>query len=173
LLTALLGAWIAGTLIVGAVATQNLRTVDHLLANPRAALSGAIAPLGHEQARAVLRHLASELNRRSFTTWSFVQLALGTLVVLGALALKPIDRTGAGAAMAILVVTIVLAALNWSIVPLGRGLDFLPRDPPIPAMTRFWRLHMAYTSLDAVKLILCGWLLARWARRSVRAGHRQ
>lgn len=163
-LIALLGGWIAATLILGAVATQNFRTIDRLLSAPRPELASATAPLGHDQTRVVLRHLSSELNRRSFRAWGLLQLALGAVVALGGLGLRPVDRAGAVGAATLLALVVALLCLNWWIVPLGRSLDFVPRIPPPPALTRFGRLHLVYTSLDALKLILCLWLLIRWSR---------
>ena len=161
---ALLAAWIAGTLILAAVATQNFRTVDRLLAGPTAELSRAIAPLGHDEARTVLRYLSSELNRLYFGGWGFIQLVLGVTILAGALGQRPLDRKGVIGAAAIFVIAIVMLLLNWLIVPLGRSLDFVPHTPPPPPLAPFWRLHSAYTSLDAIKLILCLWLLIRWSR---------
>jgi hypothetical protein len=163
-LIALLGAWIAGTVVVAAVATQNFRTIDRLLTAPSPDFANSIAPLGAERARTVLRYLSSELNRRYFTAWAFTQLALSLLLVFGALGLKPIDRAGTLGATAILSLVIGLILVNWWLIPLGRGLDFVPRTPPPPALARFAQLHLLYTSLDSLKLLLCAWLLVRWIR---------
>jgi len=168
LLIVLLGGWIAGTLILGAVATQNFRMIDRLLSAPRPELASAIASLGQDQARVVLRHLSSELNRRYFTVWGLIQLAIGSVIVVGALGLRPMDRTGVVGAAALLILVVVLVVVNWSIVPLGRSLDFLPRTPTPPMMTRFSRLHLAYTTVDSLKVLLCVWLLIRWSRRVTR-----
>jgi hypothetical protein len=165
LLIALLGGWIAGTLILAAVATQNFRTIDRLLSAPTPELSSAIAPLGHDGARAVLRHLSSELNRLYFRAWGLIQLLLGAAILAGALGLRPLDRPGVIGAAVILALVVAMLVLNWLIVPLGRTLDFLPRNPAPPALARFGRLHLAYTTLDSLKLILCLWLLTRWSRR--------
>jgi len=164
LLITLLGAWIAGTLILAGVATQNFRTVDRLLSAPTPEFSRAIAPLGHNEARTVLRYLSSELNRLYFGAWGFIQLILGATILASALGHRPLDRKGVIGAAAIFVIAIVMLLLNWFIVPLGRSLDFVPHTPATPPLGRFWRLHSAYTSLDAIKLILCLWLLIRWSR---------
>jgi len=165
LLIALLGGWIAGTLILAGVATQNFRTIDRLLSGPTPELSRAIAPLGQDEARVVLRYLSSELNRLYFRAWGFIQLLLGAAVLAGTLGLRPLDRAGVIGAAVILALAVALLVLNWLIVPLGRTLDFLPRNPAPPALASFGRLHLAYTSLDSLKLILCLWLLIRWSRR--------
>ncbi len=150
-------------MILAGVATQNFRTIDRLLSAPTPEFSRAIAPLGHEEARTALRYLSSELNRLYFSAWGFVQLVLGVTILAGALGQRPLDRIGVIGAAAIFVIAIVMLLLNWFIVPLGRSLDFMPTPAP-PSLTRFWRLHSAYTSLDAIKLILCLWLLIRWSR---------
>ena len=165
LLIILLGAWIAGTLILAGVATQNFRTVDRLLAAPTVEFSRAIAPLGQNEARVVLRYLSSELNRLYFRAWGLIQLAFGVAILAGALGHRPLDRAGLIGAAATFLLAVVMLLLNWFIVPLGRSLDFVPHTPVPQALSRFWRLHFAYTSLDAAKLILCLWLLIRWSRR--------
>lgn len=164
LLVAVLGGWIAGTLILAGVATQNFRTVDRLLSAPTSGFSRAIAPLGHDEARIVLRYLSSELNRLYFGAWGFIQLALGVTILSGALGHRPLDRKGVIGAAAIFLIAIVMLLVNWLIVPLGRSLDFVPHIPAPSPLARFWRLHSAYTALDATKLVLCLWLLIRWSR---------
>lgn len=166
LVIALLGGWIAGTLIIAAVATQNFRVVDRLLSAPSPELSQMIAPLGHDAARVVLRHLSSELNRLYFGSWGLIQLVLGMVLLFGALDQRPLDRAGVIGATVILVLALAMLLLNWLMVPLGRTLDFVPHSPAPPALTRFWKLHAAYTALDVTKLILCLWLLTRFSSRA-------
>jgi hypothetical protein len=48
----------------------------------------------------------------------------------------------------------MLVYLTPAIVSLGRELDFVPREPAPPGMSRFWVLHAAYTSLEMLKLAL-------------------
>jgi hypothetical protein len=62
------------------------------------------------------------------------------------------------------VVVLMLVYLTPAIVSLGRELDFVPRDPAPPGMSRFWVLHAAYTSLEMLKLaigLLAAWLVTR------------
>src|SRR6266851_2163253 len=72
----LTGAWMAGSLFMILVATQNFRSVDRLLAAPASATS-QIEKLGRDEARAFLRYQVSEQNRWYFQTWEKIQLALG------------------------------------------------------------------------------------------------
>jgi hypothetical protein len=62
-------------------------------------------------------------------------------------------------------VVLMLVYLTPAIVSLGRVLDFVPRDPAPPGMSRFWVLHAAYTSLEMIKLLV-GILVAFWIARS-------
>src|SRR5947208_11673763 len=72
----LLGGWIAGSLFMILVATQNFRSVDRLLAAPGSA-AAQIGKIGRDEARTFLRFQVSEQNRWYFETWEKIQLALG------------------------------------------------------------------------------------------------
>lgn len=165
LLIMLLGGWIVGTLLMAFVATQNFRTVDRLLAAPTVEFSRAIAPLGHDEARSVLRYLVSELNRLYFSAWGLTQLALGAAVIAAALGLRPLDRTVVTVAATIFVIVIVSLWLSQLLLPLGRSLDFVPRTTVSDELARFRKLHLAYTAIDLLKLTLCVWLLIRSTRK--------
>ena len=166
LLIMLLGGWIVGTLLMSFVATQNFRTVDRLLSAPTVEFSRAIAPLAHDEARGVLRYLVSELNRLFFSAWGLTQLALGAAVVAAAIGLRPLDRTVIAIAATVSVIVIVSLLLSQSLLSLGRSLDFVPRTLVSLDLARFRRLHLIYTALDLLKLILCVWLLIRSARQA-------
>src|SRR2546426_8407192 len=76
----LVGAWIAGSLFMIMVATQNFRSVDRLLASPGRA-ARQVEKMGHDEARTFLRYQVSEQNRWYFETWEKIQLALGLAVL--------------------------------------------------------------------------------------------
>ena len=174
----LLGAWVMGSICMSVVATQNFYTVDRLLAAPHAALSASVQKLGQPAARDLLRYLSSELNRLYFQMWNVAQLVLGVValwLVAGSTRQDPAYVTGPGRAgpfgpaakgvIAMLaIVVLMLVDLTPAIVNLGRELDFVPRDPPPPGMSRFWVLHAAYTSLEMLKLVAglgVAWVIAR------------
>src|SRR5258706_10493998 len=79
----LVGSWIAGSLFMILVATQNFRSVDRLLAAPATA-APRIERMGRDEARAFLRYQVSEQNRWYFETWEKIQLALGGTLALAA-----------------------------------------------------------------------------------------
>lgn len=166
-----IGMWIAGSLIIFVVATQNFRTVDRLLTeSTNATFSSHVSAIGQPASRDLLRYLSSELNRLYFQMWNVAQLVLGVLVlwlVVGSTRQDP-ARARRAVRGVIAMLAIVVAMLVWltpSIVSLGRSLDFVPRDPAPPGLQRFWVLHAAYTSLEMVKLIV-GIVAAWWIVKS-------
>jgi hypothetical protein len=148
-----MGAWIAGSICTSVVATENFYTIDRLLAaRANSAFAAAVDRLGAVEARDLLRYLSSELNRLYFQLWNVAQ------IVLGAVAFWLIAGSAKTVKWAITVmlaiVMLMLVYLTPAIVTLGRSLDFVPRDPAPPGMSRFWILHAAYTSLEMLKLVV-------------------
>jgi hypothetical protein len=149
----ILGAWIAGSICMSVVATENFYTIDRLLAsraNP--AFAAAADRLGAVEARDLLRYLSSELNRLYFQLWNGAQMVLGVLALW--LIAGSAKRVKWGVAAMLATVMLMLVYLTPQIVTLGRSLDFVPRDPAPPGMSRFWVLHAAYTSLEMLKLVV-------------------
>jgi hypothetical protein len=166
-----LGAWTMGSICMSLVATQNFYTVDRLLASPsNAAFAAMVQTLGQPAARELLRFLSSELNRLYFQMWNVAQVVLGVTALwlvsrrsaaAGAKAYGPAVKVIVGM---LAVVVLMLLYLTPAIVALGRELDFVPRDPAPPGMSRFWVLHAAYTALEMLKLaagLLAAVLVAR------------
>ena len=177
-----MGAWLAGTVCMSVVATENFYTIDRLLAgSPNTAFRAAVQQLGQALARDLLRFLASELNRLYFQVWNVTQLAIGAVVLWS---IAPFRLRGAsanrdsvvdadvpaarGVVAMLAIVVLMLVWLTPAIVSLGRSLDFVPRDPAPQGMQRFWILHAAYTSLEMIKLLVGVWVTYRLAVRSVR-----
>ena len=152
----LVGAWLAGSLMIFFVATQNFREVDRALASvPPQVSADAQATL-----RPILRHLSSELNRTYFAVWGIAQIVLGVVLIV----LLHRQRTDSLIAAVMLAIAAgLLLAITPGITQIGRALDFVPRNPLpaeyAPLMARFWRLHFAYTGLDCIKVLL-GFVLA-------------
>jgi hypothetical protein len=164
LLALIIGAWSAGTFFMWAVATQNFRLVDRILASPPPAWAQRAASLAPTDARLLMRYQASEVNRLFFERWGWAQIVLGAL--LAALVFTaPTPRFLRLSALAMLLIAV---ALQFAIVPetirLGRILDFAPRDVPPPEYAPFWRLHAAYTILDGARLLLGLYAAFRLAR---------
>jgi hypothetical protein len=156
------GAWFAGNVLVATVAAENFFTIDRLLAESRnTAFLTEVERIGRPQSRDLLRYLSSELNRLYFQQWTIAQVAIG-VSILWLIGFKAGSAKARWAVLAML--AIVAAGIVWlapQIVAVGRGLDFVPRDPPPPALDRFWTLHAIYTGLELCKLVL-GVLAAAW-----------
>jgi hypothetical protein len=154
----LLGAWIAGSLFMIMVATQNFRSVDRLLAAPGRA-GAQVEKMGHDEARTFLRYQVSEQNRWYFETWEKIQLALG-LALLAAL-----WRHGKLLfTLAAVMFALVLAErfyMTPEIVRLGRMIDFVPQSVSSPERDTFWRFHGAYSAVELLKLALGFFLTGR------------
>jgi hypothetical protein len=156
----LLGAWIAGSLFMIMVATQNFRSVDRLLAAPAGA-TAQIEKMGREEARTFLRYQVSEQNRWYFETWEKIQLALG-LALLAVTSRQ--DRTSVALAAAMF--ALLLAQRFWitpEIVRIGRLIDFTPQE--LERQT-FWMFHNAYSGVELAKLALGFALSSRLLLRS-------
>jgi hypothetical protein len=162
----MIGAWLMGSICTSVVATENFYTVDHLLASPSNAMFTAmVQKLGQPAARELLRYLSSELNRLYFQMWNVAQIGIGVLVFWLLAGFREHGPARAGVVAMLAIVVLMLAYLTPAIVSLGRALDFVPRDPSPPGMSRFWVLHAAYTSLEMIKLLV-GAVVAFWIARS-------
>lgn len=160
---AILSAWLATTLCIWFVATRSFRTVDRVLSSPNGEFEQTVQTLTHDRARAALRYVASELNRTLFRAYGFAQIALGALLLILVWREMPRDTTSLALAGAMLALALVLTfVIQPQIVALGRAIDFLPRHPAPPQMSRFWMLHGAFTGLDGAKLLAGAGLLVRW-----------
>jgi hypothetical protein len=157
----LLGGWIAGSLFMILVATQNFRSVDRLLASPAGA-AAQVEKMGRAEARTFLRYQVSEQNRWYFETWEKIQLALG--LALLALTLR---QGRVFVALAAAMCALLVAQRLWitpEIVRIGRLIDFAPQAPE---RQTFWMFHGAYSAVELAKLAL-GFLLS--ARLMFRLG---
>ena len=122
-----------------------------------------MARLPAGEGRVLLRYLASEYNRFWFSVWGWVEMALAIILLGIAIAWPPGNsakhlRMGFSIMLAI---TVLMAFwLTPEIVQVGRQMDFVPREPPPPALAIFGRLHGVYSILDLVKLIVGFWMVA-------------
>ena len=168
----LLGGWLVGTVVVGAVAAENFFMIDRLLdstESPRQFLNDA-AQLPPGEARVMMRHLASELNRFYFQAWEWIELVLGgTLLVLATRKLKSRKLT-IGFAVMLGITLLMRFYLTPGLVEVGRLLDFAPRTPPPPGLAYFGFLHATYSTLDLVKLLIGIWVAVVLVRLPAASG---
>jgi hypothetical protein len=156
LLILVLGLWLGGSLVVGAVTFYNFAGFADLFErNPALAAQAGFDPADKEAKKTSLLWVhASELNRVFFESWNRAQLILGVLAV----ALGLLSRSGrlvvALLSLALLLVALVHFGIEPQVVELGRELDFAPRTPPPPQVEPFQRLHGLYFSAELLRLAL-------------------
>jgi len=165
----ILGAWIAGSLFMGFVATQNFERANEVLSAPPPEAATMIQNLGPENSRLFLRHLVGEQNRSFFVSWELAQFGLGVLLT-GVLFIDSNNRKLAGFSAAMLVLTafahfVMTPELIW----LGRLIEFLPTGAPSAQRDQFWKLHIMYGVMEAAKIllgvVLAGFLFTMRRRR--------
>jgi NAD-dependent DNA ligase len=167
----LLGAWLAGILVVAMVATQNFRTVDRILLDAPPGATQELKTIGHQMARMLLRWEAGEQNRRMFETWETAQLVMAMAVFFVLLFGSTEGKYSLSLALLLLMVVILQRFLLTPVmVSLGRMIDFVPEGARSPERIRFQVLHMGYGGLEAFKcvigILLAGKLLVRSRRKS-------
>jgi Domain of unknown function (DUF4149) len=163
---AILALWIGINLSVWFTATRTFSTVDHVMKARNSKFSRAVEPISAGNVRETLRYLASEINRTYFRAYAWAQIILG--LILFVLVWRQSPRSALDAAlvggMLVIALTVSFILTPW-ISSLGRALDFVPRNPAPPEISRFWMLHGAFTGLDGIKLLAGILLLIRWIFR--------
>jgi hypothetical protein len=170
LLAFLLGIWLGGSLLVFVVASEGSRSPDQLLASPPLAVAKIIDSIGHDVARMLLLHQASELNRHYLESWGLAQLIIG-LAVFATLLFA--TREGKWLVTVSLVMLLLAALMRFLLTPdlvnYGRQLDFAAKAVKAAEQTRFAAVSRAYGVAELVKcglgLILLGMLLRRGERK--------
>jgi hypothetical protein len=166
LAAAILGAWIMSTLCMWFAATRSFSTVESVLKRAQPQFMETTKPLGEGPTHMVLRYMASEINRTLFWGYGALQIVLGAILLLLVWRQTPRHVVEIGVVTAMLALSVILTpVITPMLVSIGRSIDFLPRNPPPPVMSRFWALHRSFTGLDGVKLFAGIALLIRWMFR--------
>ncbi|MDQ6665296.1 MAG: hypothetical protein M3Z23_12985 [Acidobacteriota bacterium] len=165
----LLGAWLAGCLLMDMVAIQNFRSVDRLLAEPDLGIATQLRAMGHDNARSFLRHHVAEQNRWYFEQWERIQFGIALALFLVLLFGTPPNKYSFMlCAGMVFLVAVERFVLTPEITRLGRILDFIPPLLPSRERDRFWTFHGAYSAIELLKsglgLLLTGTLLIRGRR---------
>jgi hypothetical protein len=147
--------WLAGTVFLAIVATQNFYTVDRLLDySANLSFQRTVEQLGQPAARELMRYLSSELNRLYFQYWNIAQIAVG-IFVLSLIVKVPGASKPKWAVVSMLGIVLLMTVwITPQMLSIGRGLDFVPRDPVPPGLRTFGLLHAAYSVMDTIVLIL-------------------
>ena len=160
-----IAVWLAGIVGMAVVATQNFYIIDPLLqaqANP--AFAADIEKLGHDETRALLYFLSSELNRLYFQYWNIAQLLIGLPALWLVIKIPGSERPKWYVVAMLGVVLFLTVLITPPMLSVGRSIDFVPRVPPPSGLRTFGLLHAAYTVFDGIELIL-GIMVAVWLVR--------
>lgn len=160
-----LGAWLGGSIIMGAVIAYNFAGFEDLFErNPKLAAHAGftIADVPAKKASLLWVH-SSELNRALFERWNRTQLAIGVVAMVLALAARARWAPTVLLALATMIVACAHFFVGTQLVELGRQLDFVVRVPPPPQLELFQQKHGLYFALESVRVSVLAvatlWLL--------------
>lgn len=150
----ILGAWMAGSLLMVFLAARNFHLADDVLKSPPPSIAAMIRTLGANQARLFLRHLVGNENRFYFSGWEQAQLALGAALTIVLLLLAR-NRLLAGFSAAMLILVVfghykITPELDW----LSGVIEFQPVTADSTQRDQFWKLHTMYGVMEITKLLL-------------------
>ncbi|WP_295449072.1 hypothetical protein [uncultured Thiodictyon sp.] len=152
----LLGVWLGGSVLMGAVAAYNFAGFAHLFErNPALAQHAGFDLKDADAKKASLLWVHSaELNRVLFHYWNRTQIVLGALVLVLALRARASWPAIALLGLGLALVVYVHLGIEPQLVDLGRQLDFVSRTPPPPGLATFQQLHQYSVIADGVRLAL-------------------
>ncbi len=105
---AILGAWLAATLLMWFVAAGSFSTVDRVLRASDSRFNESTRAISRDQTRSVLRYLASEINRSLFGAYGWAQLGLAALLLYLFWRQTPRDAVGLALAGVMLALVVTL-----------------------------------------------------------------
>jgi hypothetical protein len=152
---------------------RNLASVDDLLQTPSPKAARLLEKIEGDNARPLLIHHASELNRWLVRNWERVQLGLGVALLL-ALFLGVEGKRFTGVLCLLMLATVVF--LHWFLTPemekLAATVDFVMPSEPSVARDHWRSLQAGYATAEGIQLVLGlllagGLLSSRRRRRSV------
>ena len=136
------------------LSSATLSSVGRLLIAQPQKMQQIIFTLTEPEKKLLFFYAANELNRFFLSDWGIVQLVLGA-VLLGILALARQAKW-----QIVLAASMLLCALASyfllvpQLVSLGRDLDFAPADQLGAQRRQFASIHLFYSVLDIMKILL-------------------
>jgi hypothetical protein len=171
----LLGAWLAGSVIVLSVCLSNGASVDEAVESTTAEARQVLGPVGNGNARMILGSLVAVQNPRLLSGWELAELPLGILAALMLFLERPVRLL-----ILLPVVMLLLAGFEHVLITpeiawLSRLLAFVPHGASI-SQRRLDTMYLMYGFVEGAKLLV-GAVLAvllfvmRSGRRSRRSHH--
>lgn len=149
----LLGAWFIGSLAIFRITSTDFSAADEVLDASVPEIHRVAIGRGRPVGRGLMRYMTAELNRGYYSSWEWIELALGG----GIIACLVLDRQKrvliVPAAAGMVLVAFQHFWLSPEIVYLELAQSFPPPGPP-PSMFQFNRMRMLYGAVEAAKLLL-------------------
>jgi hypothetical protein len=167
----LLGAWLAGSIMIPLLVMYNFRSVTRLIESPGAERAGYIIQgIGKQDSRALLRFWIADLNTNYFYAWELAQLALGIALIAVLIFASTRKRFAVFlASLMLILVAFTHFYVSPEIAYQGQGIDFLQPDQAQPRQQRIDRLHGITRVVEITKIalgvILAGYLFTMRAQR--------
>jgi preprotein translocase subunit SecG len=169
-----LGAWLAGSLVMVFISTQDTRSASAVVNAPMPPAEKMIKSLGADQALLLLRHAAAEETRSALFVWESIEILLA-LILGGCLYLGTQKRVFPIVLCGAMLVLVLFQhfGLAPELAYRGRETDFPPGNALVGPIERLRALQAVYYGAEIVKLVAGGILASylfvfRSSRRSSR-----
>jgi hypothetical protein len=166
----LLGVWLGGGILMAWYGARSFSTVETIMTQSNPAFVAQSKALGSDATRLVLRYAVAEQNSWMFRNWETMQIILGVLFFCYLLFGTLEGKFSLGVMLAMLALTMIQRLwISPELATSGRTMGYIPGDLAAQERARFWLLHNAYLTVEALKcglgLVLGAIVLSR--RRSV------
>ena len=164
-----MGGWLAGSLLLIAITTQNVRVVERLVRTPSKTAAESMVRMQESDVRLLMNYHAEDLNRWAYGIWEVTQMVLG-LAVLLSLFLSAGGKRYTMILCVIMISTVIFQ--HWFVTPqmgkLAQVATFVKSDQVSVERDRLVSMQSAYTTTEAVKIglgVLLAWGLLKRGRR--------
>lgn len=144
LISFLLGAWLASSLLLRFVENENLRSVERMLENNRNPVIKQLNSLGQNEAPNAVRFVIGEMNRSQTETFEWLQLL--DLIVVAALLLT-IDHGGRWSVILGCLMALLALSQRFIVTPeidrMARQFEVLPVSAVSPERGRYFAFQTA------------------------------
>jgi hypothetical protein len=149
----LLGVWLGGGILMAWYGARSFRTVEAIMADSNPAFVMQTKPLGPAVTQMVLRYVVAEQNRWLFRSWENLQICMALLFFCYLLFGTMEGKFSLGVMLAMLALTVLQRLLISPELGLSaRTIEYIPGDLAAQERARFWLLHNAYLTVEALKL---------------------
>jgi cellobiose-specific phosphotransferase system component IIC len=149
----LLGAWLAGSLIVLIACFGNLASVDEAMENSDADAQRILSHVGNESARMFLHSLVAAENARLLSGWELAEAPLGILAVVMLFLERPTRFLVVLPVVMLLLVAFEHLLITPEIAWLSQTLAFARAGTALAEHGRLDNMHRIYGFVEAAKLL--------------------